>query len=63
MLKVYIENNKCFGRDSKGKNMMVYAFQPLKVLCTNHVYSIVKPIGKGNYRSYQIRNDELIVMK
>lgn len=61
MLKAYIENNKCFGKDSNGKNIMVYAFQPLKVLKKHNLYSIVKPIGKGNYRSYLINNDELII--
>ena len=61
MLKVYIENNKCFGKDSNGKNIMVYAFQLLKVLQKHNSYSIVKPIGKGNYRSYLISNDELII--
>lgn len=61
MLKVCLENNKCFGRDSKGNNIMLYAFKPLKVLQKHNSYSIVKPIGKGNYRSYLISNDELIV--
>lgn len=61
MMRVYIENNKCFGRDNNGRNIMLCAFQPLKVIQKNNSFSIVKPIGKGNYRSYLISNDELVV--
>jgi len=61
MLIVFTESNKYFGKDSKGKNKMIYAFQLLKVLQKHNSYSIVKPIGKGNYRSYLIGNDELII--
>lgn len=46
MLVVFVEENKCFGKDNKGKNKMIYAFQPLKVLQKNNSYSIVKPLEK-----------------
>ena len=60
MLKVHLEENKCFGKDSRGINIMLYAFEPLKVLQKNNSYSIVKPLGRGNYREYLVPNDKLI---
>lgn len=57
----YVEENICFGRDTKGKNMILYAFQPLKILSVSAgaVMVIVKPKGKGNYREYVIRTELL----
>ena len=63
MLKVHLEENKCFGKDSRGINIMLYAFEPLKVLQKHNSYSIVKPLGRGNYREYLVSNDELITCR
>ena len=57
----YLEENKCYGRDSKGKNKILYAFTPLKILDVGAgaIMAIVKPSGRGNYNKYLVRVEEL----
>ena len=60
-VKVYLTENMCFGRNAKGKNIMLYAFQPLKITAVSAgaMRVLVKPIGKGNYREYLVNHDLL----
>jgi hypothetical protein len=60
-VNAYLEENICFGRDRKGKNKMLFAFQPLKILSVSAgaIMVIVKPKGRGNYREYLIRTELL----
>lgn len=58
-VKMYVENNICYGRDTKGKNIVLLAFTPLKFVEHGDFYSIVKPKGRGNHRHYLVKNDLL----
>lgn len=58
----YVEENICFGRDSHGKNKMIYAFLPLRIVKPGLVCCLVKPAGRGNYREYAILTERLKFM-
>ena len=51
----YLEENMFFGRDAKGKNIIIYAFEPLKVVDYDNVYAAVKKCGKGNKRIFGLQ--------
>ena len=57
--KLYVENNIYYGWDSKKKNMMIYAFDPLHIVRAGDFYTVVKKCGRGNYRQYLVKNDLL----
>lgn len=60
-VSAYLEENIYFGRDAKGNNKILYAFQPLEILSVSAgaIMAIVKPKGRGNYRKYVIRTELL----
>lgn len=55
----YTEENICFGRDSRGRNKMIYAFTPLKVVYATDLCCLVKKFGRGQRHEYAVLIDKL----
>lgn len=54
MRKGYVTNNIFYGRDSRGKNVMVYAFKDYMITDENEHYYFIRKIGKGNNRIFAV---------
>lgn len=59
--KTYVQENIIYGRDSKGNNIILYAFIPLKIVSVSAGATcvLVKPEGRGNHRKYLVRTELL----
>ena len=57
--KIYVETNLCFCRDAKNKNIMIYAFEPLRIVKYGDFFTVVKKRVRGAKRKYLIKNDLL----
>jgi hypothetical protein len=55
----YTEENIYYGRDSRGRNKMIYAFTPLKVVHATDLCCLVKKCGRGQRTEYAVLIDKL----
>lgn len=54
MRKGYTTSNIFYGRDSKNKNIMVYAFKDYVIADENEHYYFIRQAGKGNHRIFAV---------
>lgn len=50
----FTEENICFGWDTKGKNIIIYAFEPLRIVAASDVAALVKKPGRGQRRVFAL---------
>lgn len=57
--KLYVEHNIFYGCDLQNKTIMIYGFEPLRLIEHGDFYSVVKKRGRGQRKRYLVKNDLL----